>query len=370
MVLKVEDYLKDPINQDIMIGFSDLEKDFVSKINENKIDGSWLFTGPKGVGKSTFAIRLAKHLYSEHSSGLFGDAPSTIEISNNDEISKSLMFDSNTNIKIIGKALKPEEEKARNIYFEENGNLDFTIEKNRKRYNEIRIDDIRKGENFLRIHGKDNKKKVLIIDDAECMNPQAANALLKILEEPPANSIIILISHQIGKLLPTIKSRCKKVLFHTLSLENFTKFFEKEELDTNGYDISELYNFSKGSLGTALDIIKLNGIELYNDILSIVSNYPKIDFVKLNSLIDKVYKNNEQFELFQKLIMQFLSNLTLLFYKKDCQVTDLEIAIAQKILSKKNILTLMDEIQNINDLFSDIDLDRKQTIISAFSVLV
>lgn len=105
---------------------------------------------------------------------------------------------------------------------------------------EIKIDEIRKAEEALSLKPFEGKKKVIIIDDAETMNIYAANAFLKTLEEPPLNSHILLISSNTDKLLSTIISRCMKIHFYPLSLDECKSVILKSiETDTNNTNLRE-----------------------------------------------------------------------------------------------------------------------------------
>ncbi|HYQ47729.1 MAG TPA: DNA polymerase III subunit delta' [Thermodesulfovibrionales bacterium] len=113
----------------------------------------------------------------------------------------------------------------------------------------IRIDEIRTIEEALSFRPYEGRKKVVIVDDADTMNQQAANTFLKTLEEPPEDSLIILISSQPDKLLPTIRSRCSAIAFHPLSLDSCRRILKGKIADK---DIEQAVRLSLGRPGLAL----------------------------------------------------------------------------------------------------------------------
>lgn len=121
--------------------------------------------------------------------------------------------------------------------------------------NEIRIDEVRKIDEMLSFKAFEGRKKVVIIDDAETMNINAANAFLKTLEEPPPDSLILLISSNADNLPDTIKSRCMHVRFYPLPLEGCKKVISKK---TDTKDMKILLNLAMGRPGIALsgDVLK------------------------------------------------------------------------------------------------------------------
>jgi DNA polymerase-3 subunit delta' len=105
------------------------------------------------------------------------------------------------------------------------------------------------------------------VDDLEA---SAANALLKMLEEPPPNTLFFLVSHAPGRLLPTIRSRCRRLDFARIGDEVMTSLLNRSFPETNSAEIERLVEFSKGSIGRALDIATLDLAALEGDALAIL----------------------------------------------------------------------------------------------------
>ena len=169
---------KHPSEAAAVIGHQDAENLFVDALNEGRLHHAWMITGPKGIGKATFAWRLAKYLLCspirEEGPSLFGDAP---------EVIQTLDID-------------PDHPVLRRIHAGSEGRLSVVrrpYDAKRKVFKaQITIEEIRKLKSFFALSAADGGRRVVIIDAADDMNVNAANALLKVLEEPPQNTILLL----------------------------------------------------------------------------------------------------------------------------------------------------------------------------------
>lgn len=359
--------LKSCEEQTELFGHDAAEQVFLRAIDNNTIDGSWLICGPKGVGKATLAFRLARFLLSEERNGLFAQKTNSLAIPETDAAFKAVARRSSPALKVVECALKPEELKARQKLLENGETLDPAVEKARKRFSEIRIDDIRDAEEFMHLTAGAGKKRVLIIDAADDMNVHAANALLKSLEEPPPETVILLISHAPGKLLPTIRSRCRRIALKPLDndmLDDFLKIYHPSLPDTERRALALL---AEGSAGKALTLADSDGIRLFIELTDLFAGFPRISVPKLYDLTDKLYKDKERFGLLQDLFVQWLTRVCVLSQNNGVfdEIIPGEAEIVRKICRFVPTLTLMDILSDIAAAFADIDLDRKQVFVNA-----
>ena len=261
-----------------LIGNNNLINDLIYSFKEEKLSSSLIFVGQKGVGKSTFAFYFIDKLFN-------------LLTSNKDykKDSNLIYNNSHPNIRYI-----------HNEVDEQTGKL--------KNY--ISINQIRNLENYLYQSSFNNLPKFIIIDAADDLNINAANALLKVLEEPKKNTFFILITHQLFNLLPTIRSRCIKFYFKQLELDNFIKILRiyDEQLDTN--NINFLYNLTNGSPGLAIKLNTEKLFFLYSNIIEIlISN--EVFSSQLNELSDKVKEfSNDEFKIFLMLVRYILITIT------------------------------------------------------------
>lgn len=305
------------------------EEQISSALKKGKLSGSWLISGPYGVGKKKFAEHLSAFLVT-------GNWDAKISFHSDIKwIERSLTEDEKKeNVKAIlaGKAI---EEK--------------TTDRARKR--EITVDDIRDGIKFLSLKSSGTNPRVLIVNLADEMNENAANALLKMLEEPYPNTLILLLCQNIGKLLPTIRSRCRKIVIRPLSEAELIQKI-KEEIPFCK-DAELLASLSDGSIGLAKDIYKYKGIEIYQKVLSFMVPAKQIDFEKLSTFADSFVKDDMAYGLLKIFVLDKLSSMIKEYSLIDCFKTE----------------KLMDVYNFTNKLFADIDfiyLDKKQSIVNIF----
>ena len=246
-----------------VIGHQDAENVFLDALNEGRLHHAWMITGPKGIGKATFSWRLAKYLLCSEIKGkgpsLFGDAPQVIQ---------NLDID-------------PDHPILRRIHAGSEGRLSVVrrpFDTKRKVFKaQITIEEIRKLKSFFALSAADGGRRVVIIDAADDMNVNAANALLKVLEEPPQHTIILLISHQPSRLLPTIRSRCRTLRLNALSQADIDQVLAAQDLDISPAEMSALGTLSAGSAGEAIRLAQHQGPKVYENILALLSQAPNID---------------------------------------------------------------------------------------------
>ncbi len=188
-------------------------------IQSGKLPHALLLTGERGIGKATFAQDLLMHLIAPKSSGILEHDPLHSEILQLNEGAYPHYFE-----------IKPEEGKKN-----------------------ISVDQIRKAIGELQF--KHDKWQILLIDSADDLNVNAANALLKTLEEPNAKTLIILISHAPYKLLPTIKSRCQAVHFNKLTEEETEQVLSAHEI-VDREALPDALRVCEGKPGEALNYLE------------------------------------------------------------------------------------------------------------------
>ena len=177
---------------------------------------------------------------------------------------------------------------------------------------EIVVDDIRKLGKFFGLSSADGGRRVVIVDSADEMNVSAANALLKMLEEPPARTTLLLVSHQSSRLLPTIRSRCRSLRLGPLGADDMQAALSQTSTnipDQNGY----LAALAAGSVGDAVRLINLGGFEIYAELIGILGTLPRMDRQRALALAEAAAQRGaaERFELLLTLIDVALSRLAL-----------------------------------------------------------
>ncbi len=253
-----------------LIGQETAEQAFLDAYCGGRLHHGWLITGPRGVGKATLAWKIARFLLSEpvsQEAGLFGDAPpapTTLDISDEGSVYRQTLALSHPGLFLLRRGPNDKGDKLRA---------------------QIVVDDVRRLKSFFTLSSTDGGRRVVIVDDADLMNPNAANALLKLLEEPPANTVLLLISHQPSGLLPTIRSRCRVLRCTSLAPPEMADALAQAGHDP-GPDAAALAELSGGSVGDALRLANLGGLEMYGGLIAALEGAPRSDRGRILKLAD------------------------------------------------------------------------------------
>ncbi|MEM8822800.1 MAG: DNA polymerase III subunit delta' [Pseudomonadota bacterium] len=228
-----------PRETPILHGQEAAEGAFLDAWNGGRLHHGWLLTGPRGVGKATFAWRLARFLLTTPPAQAANldptpDHPALPRIAALSEPGLMLLR-------------RPWDDKAKRLK------------------QDITVDEARRLGGFFAMSA--GSRRVVIVDAADDLNPNAANAILKLLEEPPANATLLLIAHQPARLLPTIRSRCRVLRLSPLPTEALEAAILQAGGDPTAAPLAE------GSVGAALSLAD-GGAEIYSNLLSLFSRAP------------------------------------------------------------------------------------------------
>ncbi len=215
-----------------LIGNEEVKASLARLLTGGRVPGSLLFTGESGIGKKLFALELAKALNCRNRAGVEAC----------DECSSCKRI-SNSTFPPFSSA---DDNKERMIWSE---HADVAMVRPYKEI--IRVKAMRELEREANFRPFEGSARVFIVEDAEYMNEQAANALLKTLEEPPATSHLIVTTTNPTALLATIRSRCQVIRFAPIAADEIEKFLIQRE-GISADDATLLARTSCGSLGRAL----------------------------------------------------------------------------------------------------------------------
>lgn len=196
-----------------------------------RLHHAWLLGGPAGVGKAGIALDFAKRLLGAAPDAFAGP----LVITAGDPVARLVDAGTHPDLVRVQRLLR-EAKKGEAPSFARN----------------ITVDQIRQLSRFLHLAPSMAPRRVVLIDAAEDMERGAANALLKSLEEPPGDTVFLLISHAPGRLLPTIRSRCRYVHFQPLDDDAMARALEKLEPDMREADRNALIRGAEGAPGRAL----------------------------------------------------------------------------------------------------------------------
>ncbi len=253
-----------------LYGQAPAEQAFLDAHLSGRLHHGWLITGPQGVGKATLAWRIARFLLAtpaDDAGGLFGEAPkpTTLDIPADHPVARRVLAGSDPGLHLVRRGGVGSTEPERQKNFSEG-----------KISKEIRVYEVRELARFIHLSSIDAGHRVVIIDCADEMNTQAANALLKMLEEPPALTTLLLISHQPSGLLPTIRSRCRALRLNPLGPADMAAALAQAGGEAQE-DAAALAELSGGSVGEAVRLVNLGGLQMYRDLVTICHDLPQLD---------------------------------------------------------------------------------------------
>ncbi|MCG7629157.1 DNA polymerase III subunit delta' [Epibacterium sp. MM17-32] len=276
-----------------LFGHAQAEADFLRAFSSERLHHAWLIMGPRGVGKATLAWRIARFLLAtpaQEDDGLFGapPPPTSLDIDPDHPVSHRIQALAEPGMAAITRS------------YNDKGRL----------RDQIVVDDIRVLNKFFGLSSAEGGRRVVIVDSADEMNVNAANALLKMLEEPPARTTLLLISHQPSRLLPTIRSRCRTLRLGPLGAEDMQAALEQAGADLPA-DSTHLAALAAGSVGAAMRLLSLDGLKLYAEVLKIADSLPRLDRQGAMALAERAAARNagERFELMLGLIDLLLVRL-------------------------------------------------------------
>ena len=227
--------------QDRAVGqFSDAWK-------RSSLHHAWLLAGPKGVGKATFAREAATRVLAD-AAGPPVDAPG-LETPEDHRIAKLVEAGSHPDLRWLERLLN---DKTNNLA------------------RNITVDQVRSLGDLFDLTPALSPWRVVVIDSIDDLEKSAANALLKMLEEPPANTIFFLVSHSPGRLLPTIRSRCRRLDFQSLGDEAMTSVLAKALPEQKDFERARVIAAAGGSAGRAIALAELDLVSLEEKAIKIL----------------------------------------------------------------------------------------------------
>ena len=206
-----------PKNNSYLLGQEKAEQILLEGWRNNSLHNSWLISGIEGIGKATLAYRFAKFLLAADAGKK--EQYTSLEISENNPVFKLVVNNAHPDLKIIERDYTDTDRRKILKAIKEGEQLSDEEMKGLKKSAFIRVDDVRTINEFLTKRSADNNWRIVIIDSIDDMNPASANAVLKILEEPPAYAVFLLTCESAGQLLPTVLSRAAILRVNTLDEE-------------------------------------------------------------------------------------------------------------------------------------------------------
>ena len=236
----------------MIVGQGRAVEQFASAWSTRKLHHAWLLAGPKGVGKARFAHAAARRVLADAAgpvSNLLG-----VETDDDHPIVKLVEARSHPDFRWLERIENPKAKVAGTLY------------------RNIIVDQVRALGEFLSLSAALSAWRVVVIDTVDDLETEGANALLKMLEEPPPNTLFFLVSNAPGRLLPTIRSRCRRLDFQKLDDDAMTSILAEHAPAVSATERQRIISMSFGSAARALAFAELGLAKLEDSALAIIRN--------------------------------------------------------------------------------------------------
>jgi DNA polymerase-3 subunit delta' len=250
-----------------LAGHEDAEQALLAAWSSGRMPHAWLISGPRGIGKATLACRFVRFVMAGGGAGRLFGAPESLAIPETDPVFRRIAAGGHADVLTLEPGMiHPETGKVTQ---------------------EIVVAQVRRAIEFLLKTSAEDGWRAVIVDEAEAMNRNAANALLKLLEEPPARCLIVLVSHSPGRLLPTIRSRCRSLVLRALSDGQVDALLARYRPALSERERAVLVGLAKGSIGRAIDLADRGGVELHREITALLDAMPDLDIPAAHAMADR-----------------------------------------------------------------------------------
>lgn len=358
-----EEAFTHPRTMTTLIGHEEIEKELLDLFNTGRMPHGLIINGAKGIGKATLAYKFTRFLFKHgatdpNQDSLFGDgaedAATSLDISSDDPIFSRVASGGHSDLLTLERL--------------------YDATKN-KTAESLAVGELRRVEPFLRKTASDGGWRIVLIDDADTMNRNAQNALLKILEEPPKNTLIVLITHRLGALIPTIRSRARLMNIGNLTPDTMTELLSRQGHTLNQSQLEIITSMADGSFGKTLEILEEGGLDSFAQTVAILNEGRNIDWRAIHHLGNQCAKAGQE-QAYKNLTQTILwIYKTLAFAKARGQALHPEALNDEplsEILRNSSLAQLLKICENLSshfDMTARGNLDKKQAILGAFQII-
>lgn len=295
-----------PHNNPYLIGHEEAERIFLNAWNNGTLHNSWLINGAPGIGKATFAYKAARFLLAADAANK--ENYNSLDIDQNSQAFRLVATNAHPDLKIIERDFIETDKKKIIKAIKDGEALSDNQLQDLKRSSVIKIDEVREINEFFSKKSLNDNWRIVIVDSADDLNVAGANAILKVLEEPPAKSILFLISHNPDCLLPTIKSRCAKFNLQPLADSQICSLLRRYRPELSEAEVKGIASVCGGSIGKALNYADYQGLEIYHQLEKILYARMSFDLSEALELCENAAKDENMWKIVTDLILRFLTD--------------------------------------------------------------
>lgn len=265
----------EPRANPMLLGHEDAEATMLDAIRTGRVHHAWLITGPEGVGKATLAYRFARRLLAGR------QARDSLALDPADPVFRRVAAASHADLLTVERGYD---------------------EKRKRMRTQIAVDDVRGINGFMSLTPAEGGWRVAIVDGAEDLNQNSANALLKVLEEPPPRAVLLLVCAAAGRLLPTIRSRCRRLRLSPVGDQAMAQLLGQYLPALGPDDRGRLATLSEGSPGRALMLVEDEGLAIAAIVDKLLAEAPNVPASRGYEVADALGRGETGFATFMDLM--------------------------------------------------------------------
>jgi DNA polymerase-3 subunit delta' len=342
-----------------LFGQDAAEATLLAAWNSGRLPHAWLLGGPRGIGKATLAFRFARFVLAQPlaAGGLLGapQPPKSLALGSDSPVFRRVASGGHADLLVI-----------------EPGMINPDTNKESA---EIIVHHVRRAIDFLSKTPAEGGWRIVIVDHAEEMNRNAENALLKILEEPHTRSLLLLVSHAPGRLLPTTRSRCRRLDMPALRTDVLANLLTRQAPELDANQRAALAVLAGGSIGRSLELIAADGLDLYDAILVTVGARSGAGET-VHALADRVGAFGTSAQAIFRAFCELVQHLATACARQAsgapviaATAREAEIVAAVAGRDAGRWLSAWDRLRGLAAAADGINLDRRQTALAALTTL-
>ena len=265
----------EPRANPLLVGHAAAEITLAEAMRSGRLHHAWLITGPRGIGKATLAFRFARRLLA----GAAQDG--SLAMAESHPVFHRVAAGSHADLLTVERQWDDKRKRLRG---------------------EIVVEDVRLVSEFLRLTPAEGGWRVVVVDGAEDLNRNAANALLKVLEEPPNRAVLLLVCSAAGRLLPTIRSRCRRLRLAPLGEADMADLLARYLAGHGEEERARLATLAEGSPGRALQLAAEGGVGFADMVGQVLAALPSLPAAQAHQVADALGRGEGAFGSFMDLL--------------------------------------------------------------------
>ncbi len=261
-----------PRDQFAFFGHQEGQGAFIEGLRSGRLHHAWLIGGPQGIGKATLAYRLARTVLDPRRAN--DPSLDSLDMAGDASVARQVSALSHPNLSVLRRAPASDKKAASTT---------------------IPVDAVRKALNMFGSTAADGGYRVCIVDSAEDLTISSANALLKVIEEPPPRSLFLIVSHAPQRVLPTIRSRCRRLLLRPLAddqIKAAIRSLGEPWAGVPGELLDQAMPYGEGSVRRTLELLDTDKVALIEQITRLLNGLPKTDTRQIYALAEALSKRD------------------------------------------------------------------------------